>query len=119
MSFLSNRINAFKVAFSGLFEGMKKETHLRMHFAAGLMVVFMALHFSVSKTEWFVLILCIGLVIALELVNSALEHMCDLLMPEQHPGIKHIKDLAAAAVLVAAISAAIVGLMVFIPYLLR
>ena len=63
--------------------------------------------------------LCIGLVIAAELVNSAIERVVDLASPEQHPLAGQAKDLAAGAVLVCAMAAVIVGILVFLPYLRR
>jgi diacylglycerol kinase (ATP) len=118
MSYLKQRIQAFKVAFAGLFAGLRHETHMRLHAAAAIMVILLALNFSVTRLEWFVILICIALVISLELVNSALERLCDLVHPQQHPAVKHIKDLAAAAVLVAALASAVIGLLIFVPHFL-
>jgi diacylglycerol kinase (ATP) len=64
-------------------------------------------------------VLCIGMVVAAELVNTAIESVVDLVSPERHPLAAQAKDVAAAAVLVCAVAAAIVGLIIFIPYLTR
>jgi Diacylglycerol kinase len=62
---------------------------------------------------------CIGLVISLEMINSAIERYCDLVTTDFHPGIKVIKDVAAGAVLVASITSLIIGLIIFIPALVQ
>jgi diacylglycerol kinase len=62
--------------------------------------------------------LCVGMVLAFELVNSALEYLCNIVQPEQHQKIKGIKDMAAAAVLVVALVSIVVGCLVFLPHLI-
>ena len=119
MSYLNKRKNAILIAFSGIFQSLKKETHLKLHFITAALVIGLGFWFNVSKTNWIIILLCITLVICLEMFNSALEKLCDIIMPEQNPKIKYIKDVAAGAVLVACIFAVIAGLMVFIPYLNR
>ena len=71
--------------------------------------------FRISGGEWIAVVLCMGWVIALELLNSAIENIADFVSPEKHETIKKIKDLAAGAVLVGAIASAIVGMIVFLP----
>jgi diacylglycerol kinase len=73
--------------------------------------------FKISKNEWIAVIFCIGWVIALELVNSAIESTADFISKERNESIKKIKDLSAGAVLVAAIASAIIGLIIFLPKL--
>ena len=70
-----------------------------------------------TRTEWTVVILCFGVVIAAELFNTAIERLVDLVSPERHPVAGQVKDIAAGAVLVCAVAAAIIGLIIFIPYL--
>jgi diacylglycerol kinase (ATP) len=79
-------------------------------------VLSLAFYFRVSKYDWGILLLCIGLVLSLELFNSAVEKLCDLVMPEKHPKIKYIKDVMAAAVLMACLFTAIIGLIIFSQY---
>ena len=74
---------------------------------------------SFTRMEWMIIILCIGVVIAAELFNTAIEKLVDLVSPQQHPVAGQVKDIAAGAVLVCAATAAIIGLIVFIPYLTR
>jgi diacylglycerol kinase (ATP) len=72
--------------------------------------------FCITRTEWIAIVLCFSIVLALELVNTATEKLCDTLHPLQSEKIKLVKDILAAAVLVAAIGAAVVGLIIFLPY---
>jgi diacylglycerol kinase len=116
MSFLKNRIKAFGFAFAGLLQAFRTEIHLKIHLLAAIVVVDLGLYFSITKAEWFAILFCIGLVICTELINSAIERLCDKLMPEFNPNVKYIKDVAAAAVLIASLIALIIGLMIFLPY---
>ena len=70
---------------------------------------------QISLFEWVAVVLCIGLVITLELINSAIENMSDFVSPEKNDIIKKVKDLSAAAVFIAAICSAIVGIIIFLP----
>lgn len=118
MRYIRDRISAFGYAFSGLYHSFSQETHLKLHGIIAMLVVGLGFFFEISKTEWLVVLFAIALVIGLEMFNSALEKLCDLVMPEQHPKIKYIKDVMAGAVLVACLFAVIAGLMVFLPYIL-
>ncbi len=80
------------------------------------MVLIMAYRFEVTRTEWCILIFCIGLVWMAETFNTALETITDLVSPEQNLLAGKTKDLAAGAVLLAAITAAVIGLIIFVPY---
>jgi len=117
MNYLNKRIFAFKCAFSGLWQALKRETHLKLQGLIALAVLNIGFYYHISKIEWFMILTCITLVICLELMNTTIERLCDRLVPEVDPKIKYIKDVAAGAVLVASIFAVIVGLMVFLPYL--
>lgn len=115
-TYFRNRARAFGFAFAGLFSAFRNEAHLKLHGLAALAVIAIACYFSVSAAEWLLLLGCITLVICLELVNSALERLCNRITTGQDPAIKYIKDVAAAAVLVACVFSVIVGVMVFKPY---
>jgi diacylglycerol kinase len=116
MKLLKGRKNAFGFAFSGIRQALKKEANLQIEFITGGLVILCGLHFSISKAEWFAVLICIALVICFELFNTAIEEICDLVTQEQHASIKYIKDISAAAVLISCFLAAVVGLIVFIPY---
>jgi diacylglycerol kinase len=109
--------HSFKFAFHGFWLACKEQPNLRIHLFVSALVVGLAFYFGVSKLEWCVLLTCIGLVISLELLNSAIEGFVNLVSPERQPKAGNIKDMAAAAVLVAAIISSIVGLLIFSSYL--
>ena len=117
MGYIKKRFFAFKVAFQGLLLFFREGAHAKIHFLAAWLVVFLGWFFNISKTEWMVSLLCIALVLSLEAVNSAIEYLVDLASPDFHPLAKKSKDIAAAAVLIAAIFALIIGLLIFLPYL--
>lgn len=119
MNEIKKRLNAFQYAISGLLQALKNETHFRIQVIIGMVVIINGFYCSISKTEWLVCLLLIGLVSSLELINSAIEKLCDLYSTEQNIKIKYIKDISAAAVLIVSILAAICGIIIFAPYLLN
>lgn len=119
MGFFNNRCRAFGHAITGLVSAFKNELHVRLHVAAALTVIGLGFYWNVTATEWGLLLGCIALVICAELINSALERLCNLVSPARHPAVKYIKDVAAGAVLVSCIVAVITGILVFWPYLRR
>ncbi len=110
-----SRIKSFSYAISGIRRFVWQEHNARIHAAATIIVVIVALILGVSRLEAVALALVIGGVWITEMVNTCLEKMADFISPQRDPTIKYIKDLAAGAVLVAAITAVIVGLFIFIP----
>lgn len=110
-----SRIKSFSHAIAGIRQFIRQEHNTRIHLAATIAVVIAAFLLHVSPLEAVVLTMTIGGVWATEMLNTCLERMTDLISAQQHPTIKFIKDLAAGAVLVAALSAVIVGLIIFIP----
>jgi len=115
--FLAARLRSFGFALEGLAFALKSEGNLRVHFVATALVVALGIGFGVSRHEWAALVVAIGLVWVAELLNTALEALCDYVQPKQAEPIKRIKDIAAAAVLLAALTAATLGALVFWPYL--
>lgn len=113
------RMLSFGYAFNGLKILVTEEHNSWIHLLATVCVVIAGIVFKVSTFEWIALVFAIGFVIALELINSAIENIADFVSPDKHEAIKKIKDLAAAGVLVSAITAFIVGLIVFIPKVLE
>lgn len=112
-----SRILSFKYAFEGLFTAFKDEPNLKIHFLIGLIVLVMGAYLQISQLDWVILIITIGLVIGLELTNTAIEEMVNVFMPAEHPSAKKAKDVAAAAVLIGAIVSLVIGAIVFLPYL--
>jgi len=112
---LKKRLASFRYAFNGLKILIQEEHNARIHLFAACCVLIAGAVFKISTTEWIAVIFCIGLVIALELINSAIENAADYLSKEKSESIKKIKDLSAGAVLVAAIASAIIGVIIFLP----
>jgi diacylglycerol kinase (ATP) len=112
---IRSRIKSFSYAIAGIREFIQREHNARIHLAATIAVIIAAWVLHVSLMEAVSLTLAIGLVWITELLNTCIERMADLITLERNPNIKFIKDLAAGAVLVAAATAVIVGLFIFIP----
>lgn len=83
-----------------------------------MLVIILGFIFQIDKGEWFTVLILFGLVMSLEAVNTCIEGICDIISPEFDKHIKRIKDIAAASVLIAAIVSAIIGLMIFLPYVM-
>lgn len=116
----SNRkILTFKHAFVGIVAALKEEPNLKFHFLAGLFVIIAASLLNISRNDWLVIILLIGFVISVELTNTAIEAVVDEFTNNEHPGAKLAKDISAGAVLVSAVTAAIIGTIIFLPYFTR
>lgn len=96
---------------------LKEEPNLKFHFLAGLLVIILSFILKISREDWMVVIFLIGFVIAVELTNTAIEAVVDAFTDRAHPGAKLAKDISAGAVLVAAITAAVLGILIFTPYL--
>lgn len=111
---MKRQLKSFKNAFKGIASAFITEGHMRFHFVAAFFVLLFAYICEVTTTEWAVLIITIGAVFAAELINTAIEQVCDLYSTEHNPLIGKIKDIAAGAVLVAAIAAIGVAVFVFI-----
>ncbi|MEN8868256.1 MAG: diacylglycerol kinase family protein [Flavobacteriales bacterium] len=115
MKLLKKQIDSFAAAINGIVESISQEFHLKIHLIAIICVVFLGFYMSISKTEWLFLILTMSAVVCLEIVNSAIERLCDKVTKENDPLIKLAKDMAAGSVLIAAISSVIIGCIIFIP----
>ena len=109
------RLAGFRYAFNGLKILIAEEHNARIHLFIACCVVIAGIVFHISKNEWIAVVFCIGMVIALELINSAIENTADFISKEKSETIKKIKDLSAGAVLVAAIASAVIGLLIFLP----
>jgi diacylglycerol kinase len=112
------RIKSFGFAFNGLKILIKEEHNSRIHIFATFCVIIAGFIIKLSAAEWIAVVFAIGFVITMEILNSAVENIADFVSPEKHYIIKKIKDLAAAAVLISAITAVIIGLIVFLPKIL-
>ena len=122
---------SFGYAFEGIFTGIKKERNMKIHCVAAVLVVIAGMIlamlcvvaagfvFRISVSEWCICLILFGMILSLELVNTAMEAVVDLVTEERRPLAKLAKDTAAGAVLIAAIMAAGVGLLIFVPKVLE
>lgn len=109
--------NSFRVAISGIIEVVKEERNIKIHILATVLAIILGIVLKISTGEWCKITIVIGMVIAGELMNSAIETLVDVVMPNYDIRAKRIKDVSAGAVLVLAISALVVGVIIFIPKL--
>jgi diacylglycerol kinase len=116
---ISSLIASFRHAFSGLGFVLRTQPNAWIHALATIVVIAAGLWLGIEKQDWLVLILTIAMVWMAECFNTALEQTVDLASPNIHPLARRAKDVAAAAVLVAAILSLIIGLIIFLPLLLN
>lgn len=102
-------------ALEGIAASFLQERNMKIHLFMMMSVIVCGFFFCISYFEWMICFLLIGIVIALEIINTAIEAVVDLCSPDHHPLAKLAKDAAAGAVLVMSIFAAIIGFMIFIP----
>jgi len=113
-----NRIQSFKYAFSGIWYTLKSQRNAQIHIGIALAIIILGLVLNLALIEWAILALTTGFVLAMELFNTATESAMDYVAAEFHPQVKIVKDVSAGAVLVAAITAVVVGLLILGPPLL-
>lgn len=111
-------LKSFKYAFDGIFTGIKEEQNMKIHITIMILVIIFGIMLKISKMEWIICIILFGLVISMELINTAIENTVDLVTKEKNEQAKIAKDVAAGAVLVSAIASAIIGLIIFVPKIL-
>jgi len=110
---------SFGYAFKGLYKVFREEQNLKIQSGASLVVIILGAYFQISLKEWLSLVLVIGLVLTVEITNSAVERITDVLKPRINSYVKEIKDIMAAAVLLSSIAAVITGLIIFWPRLFK
>ena len=111
------RLKSFGYALQGLAFLVRTQPNARLHLLATVLACAAGMGFGLDRTEWLWISVAIVLVWSAEAFNTALEQLADALHPEHHPAIGRAKDVAAAAVLIAAGGAAVIGMLVFIPHL--
>jgi len=110
------RMQSFRPAFKGIGLLFRNEHNAWIHMVVSLAVIGFGIVFSLTAVEWIALILSIGFVFMAEMINSSIEKLADAVEEKTNEKIRIAKDLAAGAVLVAAICAAAIGLIVFVPH---
>lgn len=110
-------LKSFSYAIFGIRAAVTQERNMRIHIICSMIVIGCSILFSLSRTEWMFVILAIGGMISLEMVNSALERLVDLITEDFHPLAKQAKDMAAGAVFVYALMSVLIGLIIFLPHI--
>jgi diacylglycerol kinase (ATP) len=112
-------VRSFGYAFEGVVAMLRSQPNAWVHLVAACLALGLGLALGLSAVELALIVLTIGVVLAAEAANTALEHVCDLVSPDYHPLVKRAKDISAAAVLLAAAAAVLVAALVYIPHLRR
>ena len=112
------RLASFKNAWRGVTVFIRQEHNAWIHCTITVLVIIAGLLFHISTAEWIAVFFAIGLVLAAEAINSAIERLSDVVQPEKDERIRDIKDISAGAVFICAITAAIIGVIIFLPKLL-
>ena len=115
---LKRFIYSFKYSIDGLKYAYKYEQSMLIHVIATICVLSDNIFFQVSGMEWLITLLAIGMVLSAELINTAIEAVVDLITLEEHPLAKIAKDCSSAATFVLACMAALIGIVVYVPYVL-
>lgn len=111
-------VKTFLQGFQYAFNGMRiliTERNIKFHLVAAVAIIAASIYFELNRLEWVIILLCIGIVLSVEALNTSIEMLCDYIQPEHDSKIGLIKDVAAAAVLIVAILSVIIGIMIFLP----
>jgi len=108
-------IKSFGWAFNGLKDCILHEKNFRIQYILALLVIIAGIFFQLSANEWMVILLCFAVVLSFEIINSAIEKLCDLVSPDFNLTIKKVKDMSASAVLLSAIITFIIACIIFLP----
>ena len=111
-------IKSFGYAWNGFKLAVKEEPNLKIHLVLATIVVGMGFYFHINRMEWLILIILVGAVISLELINSSIENLTDLVTKEKLPLAGKVKDISAAAVLVFCLIALMAGTIIFSKYII-
>ena len=113
--FVKGRIKSVTYSVIGAWKLLTSEHSIMVQFSLGVAVTIAGFYFDISATEWMLQILAIGLVMAIEGANTAVEKICDFIHPDFNPKIGFIKDVASGAVFFAAVAAIVVGAIIYYP----
>jgi diacylglycerol kinase (ATP) len=116
-SFFTGRFKSIGFAIKGAFKLVTTEHSVMVQFSIAILITIAGIYFNITKEEWLIQTLAIGLVLAIEGLNTAVEKVADFVHPDFHERIGFIKDIAAGAVFFAALTAIIIGAIIYIPYL--
>jgi diacylglycerol kinase (ATP) len=116
-SFFTGRFKSIGFAIKGAFKLVTTEHSVMVQFSVAILITIAGIYFNITKEEWLIQTLAIGLVLAIEGLNTAVEKVADFVHPDFHERIGFIKDIAAGAVFFAALTAITIGAIIYIPYL--
>ena len=116
---LPRLLKSFTYALKGLYKVFREEQNLRIQGTVAILVIALSFYFQIKPIEWCLILVCITMVLLMEILNSAVERVADVLRPRINNYVKEIKDIAAAAVMMAAIVSGIIGMIIFLPYLFK
>ena len=116
---IKHRLHSFRCALRGLFILFSNEPNAKIHLVTGFSVLLFGLIINLTIVEWLFVASAIGFVLFAEGVNTSIEFVCDFVSPERQKIIRNIKDIAAACVLIAVITAVTIGGIIFIPKILN
>ena len=111
-------IRSFGYALKGIYVATLEQLNIKIHFLAVIVVTIAGLFFQITATEWCLVVICFGMVLTAELLNSAIENLVDLVSPGHHHLAGKVKDIAAGAVLISAVATTVVSLFIFLKYVL-
>lgn len=110
--------NKFAVAINGIIKVFKDESSFRYQFMVFVLAIILSIFFEISASQWILIIICAMIVFVLEIMNTAIENIIDLISPDFNVKAGMIKDISAGAVLVASIGSVVIGMIIFIPKIL-
>lgn len=109
------RIKSFGYAFRGIYFMLRSQHNFWIQITLGVMAIVLGILFEISRGEWMIMVLTIGMVLSAETFNSSIESLTDMVQPNEDQRAGWVKDIAAGAVLITAIAALVVGLLIFLP----
>lgn len=119
MAKIKKLFKSFSYSLRGIGKVFKEEQNFKIHSAVTFLVLLLALVFKLKVIEFIILLLLIALVLILEIVNSIVERLLDLIKPRLHIYVEDIKDMSAAIVFIGALASAIIGILIFLPYVIK
>lgn len=114
---VSARLKSFRYAAQGFLFILRYEHNARIHLFISGLVLIMGFLLHIKRLEWVLVLLCMGLVLTAEMINTTIEKLSDIVSPEKNEQIRVIKDISAAVVLLSSFIAMIAGFIIFVPYL--
>ena len=115
ISVAGHRLKSFLFAFKGLYQLLKTEANIKIQLSVAILVSIAGWYFDISIVEWIIQTLCIGMVMGMEGLNTAVEKLSDYVQPKFDDRIGLVKDMAAGAVLITALISIIIGCLIYVP----